>query len=81
MRYIPSAEIPALPMNGVIHGECVAFGVFDPGFIIHFIERDKCILIGWEDAVSFGMELLKATPEKEEAVGDIEEIAEPTKVG
>jgi hypothetical protein len=78
MRYLKDAEIPVLPMNGLVAGETVAFGVYDPGVIVHLLESDKCLLISWEDIIVFGKEMTKAgsVPPKEPV-----EISKPTKEG
>lgn len=76
MRELTQEEIPKLPVQTIIGEDCVAFGVFDPGIVVQYLERDKCILIEWPDVIAFGSELLKA--KTQEPV--IEEIAAPTKV-
>lgn len=77
MRYLQPIEIPLLPVNAMLAGECVAFGAGEAGIVIQYCERDKCILVGWEEVVRFGIELMKI-PEKQI---EPEEIAAPTKVG
>jgi len=79
MIRIPSEQIPMLPMKDIINNESVAFGIFDPGIIVQYMERDECILIDWFDIVSFGVELLKATAPKTEPK-EPEEIKAPTVV-
>jgi hypothetical protein len=74
MRYLKPEEIPALPMNGVVDEQMVAFGVFDPGIVIQFMDTDKCILMSWEDIVAFGLELIRSKSSSEPSV----EIDKPT---
>jgi hypothetical protein len=68
-----------LPMKDIINNESVAFGIFDPGIIVQYMERDECILIDWFDIVSFGVELIKVTAPKAE-LKEPEEIRAPTVV-
>jgi hypothetical protein len=68
-----------LPMKDIINNESVAFGIFDPGIIVQYMERDECILIDWFDIVSFGVELIKVTAPKAE-LKEPEEIQAPTVV-
>ena len=79
MIRIPSEQIPVLPMKDIINNESVAFGIFDPGIIVHYMERDECILIDWFDIISFGVELIKVTAQKAEPK-EPEEILAPTVV-
>jgi len=79
MIRIPSEQIPMLPMKDIINNESVAFGIFDPGIIVQYMERDECILIYWFDIVSFGVELIKVTAPKIEPK-EPEEIQAPTVV-
>lgn len=78
MKNIPQSEIPALPVQDVINGECVAFGVGEQGVMIQFMERDKCILIEWPDVIMYGIEILKHEDQKPEP--EAEEIEKPTEV-
>ena len=52
---IPIDNVPELPMTGIYNDECVAFGIFDDGVMIHYLERDTAWLITWEDIVGIGV--------------------------
>ena len=75
MRYLKPNETPLLPLNGMLAGECVAFGAGEAGIVIQYCERDKCILVGWEEIVRLGIELMKIADKPEDT---IEEIDKPT---
>lgn len=62
MIHILPEHIPVLHTTGIIDGEAVAFGINSDGAIIHFIERDECILVEWAEIVVYGRELLNAMP-------------------
>jgi hypothetical protein len=80
MIRIPSDKIPLLPVNDIINNESVAFGVFDQGIMVQYMDRDECILIDWFDIVSFGVELIKISSVKKEEPKEPEEIQAPTVV-
>lgn len=75
MKTMNSDEIPILPVQVVVDGECIAFGAGDSGVIIQFIDADKCILLEWLDVIRFGTHLVKL---KEQPANEPEEIAAPT---
>lgn len=75
MRRLKLTEIPILPLVALVDDENVAFGSGEPGIIIQYMDRDKCILVEWEDVVRFGVELLKAG---EKPTSSTEEISAPT---
>ena len=75
MKTMNSDEIPILPVQVVVDGECIAFGAGDSGVIIQFIDADKCILLEWLDVIRFGIHLVKL---KEHPENEPEEIAAPT---
>lgn len=62
MIHILPEHIPVLHTTGIIDGEAVAFGINQDGAIIHFIERDECVLVEWAEIVVYGRELLNAMP-------------------
>lgn len=83
IRILPE-HIPVLHTTGIIDGESVAFGINQDGAIIHFIERDECILVEWAEIVVYGRELLNAMPmpilESEKTTSDESgEIDKPTR--
>lgn len=79
MRHIPQNEIPLLPAQTIFNEECIAYGVGDYGVAIHFMERDKCILIEWDDVILYGIAILKEADTS--PVKDAEEIPAPTPEG
>lgn len=72
MKLIPNDEIPNLPVKDIFNEECIAFGVGETGAMIHFIDRDKCVLVEWADVILYGSEVLKAQDKKEEKEIEIE---------
>jgi hypothetical protein len=55
MEYIPDDKIPKLPKQMVVDEECIAIGMIEDGVIIQYIERDKTIIIGWDEVIRFGI--------------------------
>jgi hypothetical protein len=47
--------VPLLPVKGVINDECVAMDVLENGILIHYISRDKALIIEWGDMVDLGL--------------------------
>jgi hypothetical protein len=47
--------VPLLPVKGVINDECVAMDVLENGVLIHYISRDKALIIEWGDMVDLGL--------------------------
>ena len=76
MIHILPEYIPVLGTTGLVDNEAVAFGIGQDGAIIHFIERDECILVEWSEIIVYGRELLNAHPMHK---GDVEGIDGPTK--
>lgn len=82
MINIPQDKIPLLETNGIFEGECVAFGIMQEGIVIHFIEKDECILAEWEDIICNVRKTLQSEiMQKNNQPKDIEEIKAPTKDG
>lgn len=69
-------NVPVL-QSQMIGEECVAMGVGDPGIIIHYLERDKAMLVTWKDVVDLG--LTGITLPDRPTIGEVREIAGPTK--
>jgi hypothetical protein len=76
MKILQSSEIPILPVKDIINNESVAFGVFDVGIIVQYMERDTGVLIEWPDIISFGSELLKVSEKKPDTEIEIEKPTE-----
>jgi len=47
--------VPLLPVKGVINDECVAMDVLENGILVHYITRDKALIIEWSDIVDIGL--------------------------
>lgn len=47
--------VPVLPVKGIINDECVAMDVLDNGVLIHYITRDRALIIEWSDIVDIGL--------------------------
>lgn len=75
IRILPD-YIPRLETTGLVDNEAIAFGVSQDGVIIHFIERDECVIVEWSEVIVYGRELLKAHPIDAPTP---EEIESPTK--
>lgn len=54
MINIPPDQIPELPVQEIINDQCVAYGVFPEGVLVHYLEWDLARLITWEDIVILG---------------------------
>jgi hypothetical protein len=48
-------ETPILPGQRIVDEECIAMGVVEQGVIVQYIERNKTLLISWDEIVRFGM--------------------------
>ena len=75
MRYLEPAEIPLLPLVALVGNDNVAFGAGESGIIIQYMDRDKCLLLEWQDIIRYGIEVLKIP---EQPANEPEEIAAPT---
>ena len=53
---IPVDQVPELPVQDIINNQCVAYGVFPEGVVVHYLERDIVRLIEWEDIVIAGID-------------------------
>jgi hypothetical protein len=73
MKELNVDVVPILPMNGVIGDECVAFGVIDSGILIHYIDREKAVIVEWDDIVKSGVFQILSP------ITDAHTIAGPTK--
>ena len=69
-------QIPLLPEKGIINDQCVAYGIFDSGIIVHYMDHDQGVLIEWADIVALGQTELHKLSHKIES--DMREIAGPT---
>ena len=75
MINIPPDQVPVLPVQEIIAGEMVAYGVVDEGVLVHFLERDLVRLIEWSDIIPLGIrEKLEISKTSD---GDLKEIAGP----
>lgn len=55
MKEINVDVVPVLPLQAVLNGECVAIGTVNGGIIVHYIERDKALIVEWDDIVKVGL--------------------------
>jgi hypothetical protein len=47
--------VPLLPVKGIINDECVAMDVLENGILVHYITRDKALIVEWSDIVDLGL--------------------------
>ena len=79
MKEVSPDSIPALPEQAILNGECVALGIPNDGsgILIHYLTRDKAVLIEWGDIVTLG--LTGTVPVPTENKPQVRVIAGPTK--
>lgn len=76
MKVLTAGEIPKLPTQAIVCDEMIAFGVFEVGVVIQYIEKDKCVFFDWDDVVRFCIELERVASKKQEEPVEIEKPTE-----
>lgn len=74
---VPIDQVPELPVQDILAGECVAYGVFDQGVLVHYLERDLARLVTWEDMVLVGIAEEQLHKCNSSDVSDVREIEKP----
>lgn len=73
---IPIDEVPELPLTDIEHD--AQYGIFDDGILIHYVLKDRAILVTWEDIILLGLrddlEISKIAVEEK---GGVKEIPGP----
>lgn len=73
MKEINVDVVPLLPVKEIINEECVALGIIETGVLVHYLDRDKAMIVEWSDIVDLGLSDILRT------ITDVRIIREPTK--
>jgi hypothetical protein len=55
MKEINVDVVPLLPFKDVINEECVAMGIMENGVLVHYLNRERAIIVEWSDIVDLGL--------------------------
>jgi len=57
MKKINVDVLPPIDYTRIFYNdEYVAFGIVDPGILIHYVERDTARLVEWVDILNLGLQ-------------------------